>query len=141
VTRVDFYILTAGSGDRFGFTCRLVEKVFGQGHRIYIHTGSAADARHLDRLLWTFRDQSFIPHGLADRVDTRLTPVLLGHDAPPPDETDVLINLTPAIPGFFSRFQRLLEIVEDDPRWRAAARDRWRHYRQLDHHLENHVIQ
>ena len=65
MTRIDFYLPGAGARDnRFGLACRLADKAYHQGRRVYLHAASAEQARHLDRLLWTFRDQSFVPHGL-----------------------------------------------------------------------------
>jgi DNA polymerase-3 subunit chi len=138
VTQVDFYVLEDGGGDRLRFTCRLVDKAYGQGRRVYIHAGSDAELQQLDRLLWTFRDQSFIPHGPVDRADTAFTPVLLGRGEPPQGEDDVLINLAAEVPGFFSRFQRVAEIVDTDEQVRQAARDRYRYYQERGYPLDTH---
>jgi len=68
MTRIDFYLLT---GDAAGgetaiskdmAVCRLTNKAFLLGHRVYIHTADAAEAQRLDNLLWTFSAGSFIPH-------------------------------------------------------------------------------
>ena len=72
--------------------------------------------------MWTFREQSFVPHGLTGQVDPVLTPVLLGWQAPPEDENDVLINLAPEVPAFFSRFRRLAEPLDHEPGIRPTAR-------------------
>ncbi len=80
MTQVDFYILKSDAGNRHGFACRLADKVYEQGRRIYIHAGSQAEAELLDRLLWTFRENSFIPHGIAGQTDPAVTPVLVGHE-------------------------------------------------------------
>ena len=141
MTRVDFYILAQQArGDRYQYACRLVEKVYGLGRKAYIHAGSDAEARHLDRLLWTFRDQSFVPHGRVEEADRELTPVLLGWQGDPLGEEDVLINLAPEVPGFFSRFDRVVEIMDSDPEVRRAGRERYRFYRDRGYPLENHEI-
>ena len=141
VTRVDFYILSEQArGDRYQFACRLVDKVYGQGHRVYIHAGSDTEVHHLDRLLWTFREQSFIPHGRAGEANPELTPVLLGWQGDPQQEDDVLINLAPVVPEFFSRFDRVAEIMDGDPEVRRAGRERFRFYRDRGYPLEDHEI-
>jgi len=141
VTRVDFYILgDQVREDRYLYACRLVEKVYGLGRRIYIHAGSDAEVRHLDRLLWTFREQSFIPHGPMGRTDPQLTPVLLGCQGDPQGEDDVLVNLAPEVPGFFSRFDRVAEIMDADPEVRRAGRERFRFYRDRGYPLQDHKI-
>ena len=141
MTQVDFYIISPQMpDDRYQFTCRLVDKVYGQGHRIYIHTGSDGEVRHLDRLLWTFRDQSFIPHGPAESADPELTPVLLGSGEAPEQEDDVLINLAAEVPEFFSRFGRIAEIIDSDPEVKRVGRTRFRFYKDRGYPLKTHQL-
>jgi len=141
MTRLDFYILKAPyPGDRYQFACRLTAKVYGQGHRIYLHADSDGEIRHLDRLLWTFRDGSFVPHGLLGEADPRLTPVLLGSRRDPAGEDEVLINIAPEVPDFFSRFQRVAEIVDADPERLRAGRERFRFYRERGYPLRTHEL-
>jgi len=139
MTRVSFYTLADDvQGDRFQVTCRLVERIHGEGLRLYVRAASEQEARHLDRLLWTFRQQSFIPHGLRGETDSDLTPVLIGWNGDAPDTRPILINLAPALPPGFERYERVCEAVDHDPAIRAAARERFRSYRrsglQLDHY-------
>ena len=141
MTRVDFYSLPEKSGgDRFLLTCRLVERIYGEGHRIFIHLPDSEQAHHLDRLLWTFRQQSFLPHGLAKGTDRELTPILIGVDDGPPEEDQVLINLGTPVPTFFGRFARLCEPIDYDATMRSAGRDRFRYYRDRGYELHHHHI-
>ena len=140
MTRIDFYVLEPGARDnRWSLACRLAEKAWQQGHRVLLHTDSPDEARHLDRLLWTFRDQGFVPHGLLGRADPALNPVLIGHGEAA-EEHDVLVNLSAAVPPFFSRFARLAECVDDEPGARAASRTRFRYYRDHGYPLQTHPI-
>ncbi len=142
MTQVDFYILSdQARGDRFQIACRLAEKAWRQGRRIYLHTASAAESQHLDRLLWTFREQSFIPHGLAAEADPAMNPILIGHAGEAGEEHDVLINLDHQVPPFFSRFGRLAEIIDRDPEVRRSGRDRYRFYRDRGYPLQDHKIE
>jgi DNA polymerase-3 subunit chi len=142
MTRIDFYSLEDGSrGDRFLLTCRLVERILaGEGMRVYIHVPDGQQAQHLDKLLWTFREQSFIPHGLLGDTDPHLTPVLIGSDAGPEQEDQVLVNLALAVPEFFGRFERLCEPVDQNSAVRAAGRERFRYYRDRGYELHHHKI-
>lgn len=96
MTKIDFYQI---SGDEQTFACRLIDKVYRAGHRIYVHTGSARQAEELDDHLWVFREDSFIPHALHS-VDIE-APVKIGHDHEPSEHQEVLINLSGAVPDFF----------------------------------------
>lgn len=142
MTRIDFYSLEDGSGgDRFLLTCRLAERIhLGERLRIYIHVADRAQAQHLDRLLWTYKEQSFLPHGLVGQTEEDLTPILIGHDAEPGGEDQVLINLAPEVPTFFSRFERLCEPVDLEPAVRDAGRERFRYYRDRGYELHHHRI-
>ncbi len=101
MTRVDFYVLpNADPAQRPLLACKLAEKAYGQGLKVYIHTASASDTQQLDELLWTFRDGSFLPHAIHSAVNGEPPPILLGHDHEPTGHTDVLINLGTDIPTF-----------------------------------------
>jgi DNA polymerase-3 subunit chi len=84
LTRIDFYSLEDGSrGDRFLLTCRLAERIYHSGQdpvRIHIRVTDPSQAEHLDRLLWTYDDQSFLPHGRIGQTDPELTPILIGDE-------------------------------------------------------------
>lgn len=142
MTRIDFYSLKDGSrGDRFLLTCRLVERIHNrEGLRIYIHVPEHRQAEHLDRLLWTFKEQSFLPHGRVEKSDQELTPILIGVDDGPPEEDQVLINLGTPVPTFFGRFARLCEPIDYDATMRSAGRDRFRYYRDRGYELHHHHI-
>ncbi len=142
MTQVDFYILTPqAAGDRFGLACRIAEKAWQQGRRVLIHAPSLAMARHLDRLLWIHREQSFIPHGMLGTADPALNPILIAADTEAPDEHDVLINLADTVPDYFSRFSRVAECVDNDPQARASGRERFRFYRDRGYPLQTHDIE
>jgi len=141
VTRVDFYTLKeSGRGDRFLLACRLVERIYGTGQRSFILIPDREQARHLDHLLWTFRQQSFLPHGLAHDSDPEFTPILIGHGDDPGEENQILINLSLEVPTFFERFERLCELIDQDPNVREAGRKRYVYYRDHSYPLHHHEI-
>jgi DNA polymerase-3 subunit chi len=141
LTRVDFYTLAPqAGGDRFVLTCRLVERIHGEGLRILIHVPGADEARHLDRLLWTWRQESFLPHGLVGETDAELTPILITRDGAPESEDQVLINLGLEVPTFFGRFERLCEPLDHDPAVRDAGRRRYAWYRDRGYPLQHHSV-
>ena len=139
MTQVDFYILEEKAPrSRALFACRLAEKAFGLGHRVYLHTGSEGAARELDDLLWTFRDGSFLPHVLAG--DGEDAPVHIGHGTEPGEGFHLLINLGPEVPSFFSRFERVAEVVDGDETQKARGRERFRFYKDRGYPLETHKL-
>lgn len=151
MTRVDFYILPqADIRQRHLFACRLAEKAFKLGNKIYIHSDDNAQANALDQLLWSFRDSSFVPHQIvpADAGTNRGEAVQIGY-ASTIDSTSVdsaaganglLINLSQGIPEFFSRFERVSEIVVQHPQIQQATRANYRFYRDRGYQLQTHDL-
>lgn len=141
MTRVDFYILEDARPDAsHRFTCKLTEKAYKQGHEVYINTASEQQMRQLDDLLWTFRDGSFIPHDCYLASEPAAQGILLGHDVEPEGPNDVLINLAGDIPTFFSRFNRVAELVAGDVTERESARTRYRFYKDRGYTLNTHKL-
>ena len=142
MTRVDFYILEGGASDaRQRYVCRLAEKAWQQGNKVYIHTGDPALSARMDELLWTFRQDSFVPHGLDDDPATDEAGIHIGHGEEPRHHDEVLINLSSEIPLFFSRFQRVAEVVDADEQNRKDGRERFRFYRDRGYPLASHSIE
>lgn len=140
-TRIDFYILSAtGPASRLQFACRLTEKAYSQQHRVYAHTASAAEARELDELLWSFRQGSFIPHHLVGDSGDERTPVRIGTPEHAEQSGELLINLTPAVPAFSANFARIAEIVDASEAARDAGRERFKHYRAMGYRPVTHNI-
>lgn len=141
MTRIDFYILEGSDpGARQHFVCRLAEKAWQQGHKIYIHTDDANSSNQLDNLLWNFRDESFLPHSLDNAPDADSVSVHIGHGDEPMHHDDVLINLGTDVPLFFSRFKRVAEVIAGDEPVRQAGRERYRFYRERGYPLESHTF-
>ncbi len=141
MTRVDFYLLEQeGERDFALLACRLAEKAYLLGHRVYIHVSGVEQGAALDDLLWTFKSGSFIPHARLGVMDEPLPPVLVGHDAEPDTHHDVLINMTSEVPRFFSRFERVAELVSAAEPARAQARERYRFYKERGYTLDTHRL-
>ena len=141
MTRVDFYILSRDEADlRLSTACRLADKAFRLGHRVFIHAASGEEAQKLDRLLWTFRDDSFVPHSLAGDGSDPDDPVRIGAGPAPDPPPGVLINLAGNVPSRVGGSMRIAEIVGADPAGRAAGRERYRRYRDQGFALTLHRL-
>jgi len=141
MTRIDFYILQSNTPQaRAQFACRLTEKAYSQANRVYLHAADAGQATQLDTLLWTFRQGSFVPHQQHDAAHSGDCPVVIGHQHEPEDHNQVLINLDQQVPLFFSRFERVVEIVDEDENTRQRGRERFKFYRDRGYDLHSHNI-
>ena len=137
MTRISFYILKGiEEHNRQVYACRLAEKAYYQGKHVYIHTESPEQAEQINQALWSFRADSFVPHQSIDAHNNNDCPVLIGHKTSPPKLMDLLINLSPDQPMFFSQFERVAEFVNDDETIKIAGRDRYRFYQHRGYELD-----
>ncbi len=145
MTRVDFYVSKDETETgRWHIAGRLAEKAFTAGQRVHIHTGNSKTAGALDQFMWTFKDGSFLPHAclgdaLIEPNDTSV-PIVIGANEQPPPNMEILINLDHIVPEFFSRMERVLEIVGGDAQARKSARDRFKFYRDRGYDLNTHNL-
>jgi len=143
MTRVDFYVLErGGQPEKLRLACRLAQKAYRAGHKVYLHAGDEQQAARLDELLWTFGADSFVPHRLCRPGGPAPAgePVAVGFAEPPESFDNVLITVGSAVPDFFGRFERLLDLVSDDPADRASGRERFRFFRDRGYELESHNV-
>lgn len=138
MTKVDFYILGAGSSEQVA--CRLAEKAYHLGKRIYIHTETPQQARHMDELLWTFREGSFVPHEPYQAGSPSQSPIQIGCHESPETDCEVLINLAAEVPLFFSRFSRVAELIGPQQEAKVQGRERFRFYRDRGYPLDTHDL-
>ena len=139
--QVDFYrIATIETLPRWHMICRLIAKAYQKKHHIHIHCNNQSDAHTLDELLWTFKDDSFIPHTFIGDGPDFPPPVRLGYDNLIPTSRDILINLAQAIPSFHKQFKRILEVVSDDALQKEICREHYRLYREWGYELNTHQV-
>jgi len=125
MTRVDFHF---NAPDKLHYGSRLLRKIYRSGQRAVVF-GDPAEIAEFDSLLWTFSALDFIPHVNAGDPLAAQTPLLLCSEPVDTPHVDLLVNLSRSTPAFFSRFERLIEVVSTGEADRAAARERWRFYK------------
>ncbi|WP_152225394.1 DNA polymerase III subunit chi [Pseudomonas sp. SCB32] len=139
MTRVDFYVIPSADPDaRLTIACRLAEKAWRQGMRIFVLCSDEDQREALDARLWNFRGETFIPHNAVE--EDADSPVVLALGEPPESHRDLLINLTLAIPNCVDRFNRVAELVIEEPAIRQAARENFRRYREQGYPLQDHRL-
>lgn len=141
MTDIKFYSLEPDSrGDQLLLACRLVERIRAKNLSILIYCSEQTQALQLNRLLWTFRQDSFLPHGLLNTVDPVWTPILITTDNCPEIKREVLINLSLEIPTFVDCFEQVCEVIDRTPLSIDAGRERFRHYRERGYSLTHHSL-
>ena len=143
--KVDFYILSAdGADEPLRVACRLADKAWRQGNRVRVQVTNADALRRLDNLMWTFKQESFLPHELDDEnpdgQDLDPVPVVLGTNTGFAPLPDVLINLTETLPDKADEISRIAEIVCSDSDSKRAGRERYKRYRERGFELDSHEV-
>ena len=133
MTSIDFY---TGVEDRLVIAARIVAKAAAAHGSARVLTPDAATTEALDKLLWTVPQTGFLPHCRMDSPIAAQTPVWIDHRLEHTGPAAVLVNLHPEPPPFFSRFERLAEIVGLDDA--AAGRERYKFYRERGYELRAH---
>jgi len=133
---VVFYVLASSSqSERQDFACKLVEKIYRGGQFCYLLSEDEQQAGELDKLLWSFRAGSFVPHQLyRDSLPEFPNTILIGGQPIPQGWQQVIVNLSTHFPPTVAPTERIVEILDNSEASRQAGRQRYRHY--LDAGLE-----
>jgi DNA polymerase III subunit chi len=105
----------------------LIEKSLERGWRVVVQAAAEERIEALDAHLWTFRDDSFLPHGTWREAVASEQPVVLTVHGDNPNGAAVrfLIDGAP-MPVDAAAYQRIVLIFDgEDADAVAAARERW----------------
>jgi DNA polymerase III subunit chi len=134
MTKVDFY---TGSTDKLRTACQLSHKAMQNGVRVVLSAPDAATTDTLDKLLWQFPATAFIPHCRSDAAEAGQMPVVLNNSSEKFTHHDLLISLHDECVPFFSRFERVIEIVSHDAEDSRLGRERFKFYRDRGYELSH----
>jgi DNA polymerase III subunit chi len=110
----------------------LLEKSLERGWRVVVQAASEERAEALDAHLWTFRDDSFLPHGTWREGEAREQPILLTvhDDNPNGARVRFLLDGVP-LPADVAAYDRIVLLFDgEDPDAVDAARARWSEAKQ-----------
>ncbi|WP_424931080.1 DNA polymerase III subunit chi [Amaricoccus macauensis] len=127
MAEVLFYHLTATPLERN--LPVMLEKSLERGWRVVVRCGSKAGMEALDALLWTYRDDSFLPHGTSAMGHAEGQPVYLtvGQEIPNGADVLMLVDGARASVDEMKRFQRVCLLFDGaDAGVVETARNDWR---------------
>ncbi len=136
MTRIDFY---TGSEDKLRTACELSHDAMQSGKRVLLHVPDDTTAEKLDKLLWHFPDTAFLPHCHSHDDEAADMPVVIARDERLP-HAELLISLHDECLPFFSRFERVIEIVGRDAQDVALGRARFKFYRDRGYELSHTAL-
>jgi DNA polymerase III subunit chi len=137
MTRIDFHFNVS---NRENYICRLLRKVYRAEQRAVFFAPDQSLVAAIDDGLWALSETDFIPHIHLNEDNHVLSeviePIVLLHREQETPHCDILISGSNETPGFFGRFERLIEIVSPEISDREKARERWRWYKDRGYGIQ-----
>ena len=113
----------------------LLEKSLERGWRVVVQATSAERLAALDDHLWTFSDESFLPHATDKEPDAAEQPIVLTLGGGNPNEAAIrfLVEGAP-VPAEVAGYERLVLLFNgNDEEALAAARVDWKSVKAAGH--------
>jgi DNA polymerase-3 subunit chi len=115
---------------------KLLERSLSGGFRVLVVAGSAERVAHLDALLWTYDEASFLPHGSRRDGQPERQPILLSETEDNANGADLLVLTDGAASTRLADYRRCLDVFDGgDEAAVAAARERWQAAKAAGHAL------
>jgi len=112
----------------------LVEKSLERGWRVGIQVASEERRDALDSSLWTFREDSFIPHGTDREPHAAEQPVVLTTSTANPNGASIRFLVDGAEPGALEGYERAVFLFDGhDTAQLEAARTQWKVMKSAGH--------
>lgn len=134
MTRVEFFFNVENKLEK---VASLADSAVKKGRRVMLFSADAQAAAALEQHLWSHPPIGFLPSCRPNHQLAAETPVIIDWQGEQLIHDDVLVNLQSQHPPFFSRFRRLIEIVGVDEEDKAAARLRYRFYRDRGYEIKS----
>ncbi len=132
MTEVLFYHLTEHTLERA--LPGLLDKCLERDWKVVVQTGSQERCKALDSHLWTWRDDSFLPHAMEG--DGALHPIWLTTETDNPNGAAVRFLVDGAEPGDLSAYTRAIYMFDGhDNEAVAQARARWKAEKEAGHDI------
>ena len=114
----------------------ILERAYTRGDRTLVMAGSAERVEALAAHLWTYRPDSFLPHGTIKDGSAGEQPIYLTAEAENPNGAKLLILCDGAERADCGDFPLVCEMLDgNDEIAVAAGRERWKAYKAAGHKL------
>ena len=134
MAEIGFYHLLSSSLEQA--LPRLLERALAQGYRVVVRAASPERVEHLNAILWTFDEASFLPHGAARDGQPAAQPIWLTCLDENPNAATMLVLVDGSDAIDLAAFARCADLFDgNDGEAVTAARERWRRARAAGHTL------
>jgi len=128
MTEILFYHLTESTLEKA--LPELLEKSLERGWNAVVQTGSDERRDALDNHLWTYRDDSFLAHGVDSEKYSEDQPICLTSGEANPNKAAIRFFVDGAEPGDISGYRRIVVMFDGhDEEQLAGARELWKKWK------------
>ena len=134
--KVDFIVLNSAIKSRI--VCDLAEKCYLDGKRLVIYSDKNETNVSLDAMLWTWKQQSFIPHKCLDSlIEPHSEPLILTNQIETASGYDTLLLHDPLNIDIVNKFPNVIDFAEKyNPTKLETDRKRYKLYRDKKYKIE-----
>ena len=133
-TKVIFIDLTISNKQKY--VCDIVEKLFNDDKNTAVYVKDSKDADMLDRLLWVWKQDTFIPHIIAEEMIEELEdPVVIIKNKEILPKTEALVLFDPLPIDYFDLYKIVIDFAEVySPQKTKESRTRYKQARDADNY-------
>lgn len=114
----------------------LLERSLERGWKVVVEAGSDERIATLNAHLWTYREDSFLPHGAATDANPEEQPVYLSTDAANPNSANVRFHVDGSMPLELEGYTRVVLMFDGHNNTQTAdARLAWKRFKAEGHDL------
>ncbi len=112
----------------------ILEKALSAGHKIVVQMQNADEVERMNKILWTYKPASFLPHGSKKNGHDSDQPIWLTDKTENPNGSSVLILTQGQVSDAVEDYKMCCEILNGhDEDSITAARNRWKEYQSAGH--------
>jgi len=131
-TEIVFIVLNSAVKSRI--VCDLAENCYLNNQRLVIYAKSEEECKKIDSLLWTWKQQSFIPHKYLESLSTsQKEPIVLTTNIDTPADYNTLLLVDPLPVEKVIQFSKVIDFAEKyDSQGIELSRQRYKLYKDQD---------
>lgn len=134
MTEILFYHLTESTLE--DALPALLERTLDRGWKAVVEVGTEARLASLNGHLWTYKDESFLPHGTAADAFPEEQPVYLSCDSANPNQANVRFHVDGSLPSSTADYTRIVMMFDGHNNLEVTdARAAWKRFKGEGHEL------
>ena len=119
--------------------CDLTEKIYLDKRDVVIHVADSREGDFYDKLLWTWKQSSFIPHKYIDTLDEpQEEPIIITQKILQAANFDIILLAAPAPKQVTDLFRVIIDFANrSDQNQIVQSRERYKSYRSYQYELKD----